>query len=270
LSKGLYTPAAVSIAHHFKPSTSQDIAYRKPGRPVLDPIRTSAIVPGVFGSYAIPMRNFPVSRKWARVDQLIEKCASDRKCGGTKLARIASSAEGVALVAALDVVNVEVNRALRYRRDILVYGKFDYWPSPAEILSKGSGDCEDYVILKMAVLRRLGIPASSMSLVVLQIHGKNAFHAVLSVATNNGILILDNVMDTVRSDKTIADYVPLFSLSTSRAWIHGKRAGTTEVAEASTPLSAVAPGEGTDGPQWAASLSQKNRAEKWEMRTSTF
>ena len=58
----------------------------------------------------------------------------------------------------------------------MVYGKLDYWAKPSEILERRAGDCEDFAILKMAALLRAGIPAQSMSLVVLQDRKRGFFH----------------------------------------------------------------------------------------------
>ena len=52
---------------------------------------------------------------------------------------------------------------------------------PAEILTRVSGDCEDFAILKMTGMIRAGIPANSLSIVVLRDNGRGVFHAVLAV-----------------------------------------------------------------------------------------
>jgi predicted transglutaminase-like cysteine proteinase len=252
-----------SVAHYVVESVSQ-------ANGDVDPIHTAAIVPGVFGSYAIPMRNFPVSRKWVKVYQAIDQCAAKAKCGGSALTRLVAKAEGRSFLDKIGMVNAEVNRLVRYRRDSLVYGKFDYWASPSEILAKGAGDCEDFAILKMAALRKLDIPASSMSLVVLQIRGKGVFHAVLALTTSRGTYILDNVADAVGHDTALSDYDPLFSLSVDRAWIHGRKAGAPRVADTIVSFNSIAPGEGVDGETPAAPIPGTEPAGRWELRASVF
>jgi hypothetical protein len=64
---------------------------------------------------------------------------------------------------------------------LVLYGKLDYWATPAEILLRGSGDCEDFAILKMTALIRAGLPGNTLSLVVVRDNGRGVFHAVLAV-----------------------------------------------------------------------------------------
>ena len=111
----------------------------------------------------------------------------------------------------LSFVNSSINRAIAYKKDSVVYGKFDYWAKPSEILERRAGDCEDFAILKMTALLRAGIPAQSMSLVVLQDRRRGFFHAVLSVSTGSGTFILDNLSNLVLRDSDLPDYVPLYS-----------------------------------------------------------
>ncbi|MGT2467572.1 transglutaminase-like cysteine peptidase (plasmid) [Mesorhizobium atlanticum] len=54
----------------------------------------------------------------------------------------------------LSFVNSTVNRLIAYKKDSLVYGEFDYWAKPLEILDRRAGDCEDFAILKMTALQR--------------------------------------------------------------------------------------------------------------------
>ena len=213
--------------------------------PGIDPMQTAAIIPGVFGSVAIPMRNFPVSARWTPVYRAITNCSADA-CGGTNAGfrDIVKTAQGKGFREKLAGINRGVNGLITYRRDKAVYGSVDYWAKPAEILGRGAGDCEDFAILKMAALLAAGIPAQSMSLVVLQDHHKGVFHAVLSVATGSGTFILDNVRNNVVKDTSLSSYVPLYSFSTDRAWIHGSKSGNAQLAEMKGGLSAIAPGEG--------------------------
>ena len=214
--------------------------------PGIDPIKTAAIVPGVFGSVAIPMRNFPVAGRWAAVYGEISACSGTDKCGdnGAAFAALVSSVRDKKFLDKLDAVNRTVNRLITYRKDEAVYGDIDYWAKPAEILAGGVGDCEDFAILKMAALIEAGVPAQSISMVVLQDRSRNVFHAVLSVATQSGNFILDNLSSTVARDAAYRSYVPLYSFSTDRASIHGARSGSPQIATANGNLAAITPGEG--------------------------
>jgi len=215
------------------------------GNPGIDPVKTAAIIPGVFRSFAISMKNFPVSARWAPIYRAVSACASNG-CGSKNqaFAKMVDSARQAGFLAKLERVNRGVNGLIAYRRDKAVYGSLDHWAKPAEILNRGAGDCEDFAILKMTALIGAGVPAQSMSLVVLQDSQKGVFHAVLSVATGSGIFILDNVRNNVVKDTSLPSYVPLYSFSTDRAWIHGSKTGGSQVAEAKGGLASIAPGEG--------------------------
>jgi predicted transglutaminase-like cysteine proteinase len=217
-----------------------------PGDAGIDPIQTAAIIPGVFGSVALSMHNFPVSARWAPVYQAIVGCTANSACErkSAAFARLVATAQGKGFSEKLSFVNSAINHMIAYRSDSVVYGKLDYWAKPEEVLEKRAGDCEDFVILKMTALLRAGIPAQSMALVVLQDRKRGFFHAVLSVSTASGTFILDSLDNTVLRDSDLPDYVPLYSFSTDRAWIHGSRSGNAQVAEIKGGLSTVAPGEG--------------------------
>ena len=70
------------------------------------------------------------------------------------------------------------------------------------------------------------------------------FHAVLAVSTGSGTFILDNTLNTVVLDTSLPSYVPLYSFSTDRAWIHGSRKGGAKLVAFKGGLGSVAPGEG--------------------------
>ncbi|TPK85384.1 transglutaminase-like cysteine peptidase [Mesorhizobium sp. B2-4-17] len=224
-------------------STAQD-------NPGIDPMQTATIIPGVFGSVALSMHNFPVSARWAPVYQAISSCTPDSDCGRKSqiFANIVSIARGKPFSEKLSFVNSSINHFIAYKSDIDVYGKLDYWAKPSEVLANRAGDCEDFAILKMTALLQAGIPAQSMSLVVLQDRKRRFFHAVLAVSTASGAFILDSLGNKVLRDSDLPDYQPLYSFSTDRAWIHGTKAGAAQVADLKGNFQSVAPGEGlTDG-----------------------
>ncbi|MBN9549269.1 MAG: transglutaminase-like cysteine peptidase [Alphaproteobacteria bacterium] len=225
--------------------------------PGIDPIQTAAIIPGVFGSVALSMRNFPVAARWAPVYRAIVDCTAGSACDreSPAFAEIIKIASDKGFRDKLAFVNSSINRLIAYRKDSVVYGKLDYWATPSEVLEHRAGDCEDFAILKMAALLRAGIPAQSMSLVVLQDRRRKFFHAVLSVSTGSGAFILDSLGNAVMRDSDLPDYVPLYSFSTDRAWIHGSRSGA-QIADIAGGFATVAPGEGSPEPSADWSLRQ--------------
>ena len=129
--------------------------------PGVDPMKTGAPAAGVFGSITFPIHSFPVTKRWAVIMRGISECAVVGACAGRSelLDRIASETEGRTLAEKVGIVNSLINNGIRYRADRSLYGNLDHWATPAEILVRGSGDCEDFAILKMTALIRAGLPA---------------------------------------------------------------------------------------------------------------
>ncbi|MGE3147664.1 MAG: transglutaminase-like cysteine peptidase [Pseudorhodoplanes sp.] len=106
-------------------------------------------------------------------------------------------------------INRAVNLAIRPMSDIAQHGTPDVWTSPLKTLSTGLGDCEDYAILKFAILRAAGIAEDDLRLVIVHELHAPADHAILSVRLNGRWLILDNrrltmMDDTVSAARAIA------------------------------------------------------------------
>lgn len=90
-------------------------------------------------------------------------------------------------------VNAAVNAAIRPMSDFDIYGKDEVWTYP----DQGVGDCEDYVLEKRRQLAAIGIPLSSLLITVVR-KPDGEGHAVLTLRTDRGDLILDNLRDDVR------------------------------------------------------------------------
>jgi predicted transglutaminase-like cysteine proteinase len=96
------------------------------------------------------------------------------------------------LAALLSAVNLSVNRALIPVTDHSHWGVVDLWSYPTD----GLGDCEDYQLLKRRMLIDAGLPRRALRMtVVIDENGEG--HAVLTVRTDRGDLILDNKSDEV-------------------------------------------------------------------------
>ncbi len=88
-------------------------------------------------------------------------------------------------------VNYSVNKAIKPLTDYEIHGVEERWSYPRNV-----GDCEDYVLLKRNMLMRAGFsPADLLITVVRQPDGSG--HAVLTVRTDLGDYILDNMRDKV-------------------------------------------------------------------------
>lgn len=91
----------------------------------------------------------------------------------------------------LKAVNDGVNHSIAATTDAALYGKDEYWTIP-----KTAGDCEDFVLLKRQMLMKLGVPETSLLITV--VHDENGdSHAVLTVPTEGGDLVLDNRRDEI-------------------------------------------------------------------------
>jgi len=106
-----------------------------------------------------------------------------------------------------------------YVLDIDNYGLEDYWAVPREFLYN-NGDCEDYAITKLFSLRWLGYPDEALRIVVLQDTNLRVPHAVLAVAAQQDIMILDNQIQEVVSHKDNVHYAPVYSINEQHWWIH--------------------------------------------------
>ncbi|KUM26294.1 transglutaminase [Mesorhizobium loti] len=212
----------------------------------VDATKTAAISPGVFRSVALSMRSFPVATRWASIYRAIVECSDHDDCSrrGSSYSNMVEIARRKGLEEKLSFVNSTINRMIAYKTDNAVYHNVDYWAKPSEVLERRAGDCEDFAILKMTALLSADVPASDMSLVVLQDRKRGFFHAVLAIRTSEGAFILDNLSNIVLKDSELPDYQPLYSFSTDQAWIHGAKAGMPRVADIRGGMAAVSPGEG--------------------------
>jgi predicted transglutaminase-like cysteine proteinase len=89
-------------------------------------------------------------------------------------------------------VNQSVNRAIEPMTDQDHWGMVDRWDIPTD----GKGDCEDYVLLKRKLLVERGFPRQAL-LVTVVVDGHGDGHAVLTVKTDHGDFVLDNMRDDV-------------------------------------------------------------------------
>jgi len=88
-------------------------------------------------------------------------------------------------------VNYTVNSSITPMTDQEIYGVEERWAYPRTV-----GDCEDFVLLKRKMLIKKGFdPSDLLITVVLQPNGEG--HAVLTVRTDRGDFVLDNMRNKV-------------------------------------------------------------------------
>ena len=170
--------------------------------------------PDVFNSVALPINRTSLDQRWRKV--------SNAPVGGAPASYAANLADRDP-IEKLEAVNRYVNARVRFVDDIRQYGVADRWTNAAETLRRGRGDCEDYAIAKLQLLRRAGFAEKDLYFVILRDALRRADHAVLVVRAEGRLLVLDNGTDRLIDSHEMPDYRPIFSFSGDQAWIHGYR-----------------------------------------------
>jgi predicted transglutaminase-like cysteine proteinase len=144
----------------------------------------------------------------------VEMCAREPKeCQalGARKTRLALSPERWTL---LYQVNAFVNGKIAPVSDEELYGKPEHWTFPTD-----AGDCEDYLLLKKRYLEGLGFPAAAL-LITVVLDEKSEGHAVLTVTTDKGDLVLDNRRnDVLRWNDTSYSFLKRQSAEDPRQWV---------------------------------------------------
>ena len=182
--------------------------------------------PDVFGSVALRLTRAPLMDRWQRVRQA-------RLAGSS--ARYAQSLADLDEVERLEAVNRYVNDRVQFIDDRKQYGRADVWSAAADTLTRGRGDCEDYAIAKLQMLRRAGFSDRNLYLVIVKDLVSRGDHAVLVVRAAGQMYVLDNGTSKLLNSEEIRDYRPILSFAAAGgAWTHGYRVRSAPVNIAST------------------------------------
>lgn len=88
-------------------------------------------------------------------------------------------------------VNNQINTTITPLTDLEIWGQMEVWSYPTNV-----GDCEDFALLKRRLLIKAGInPGNLLITVVKQPNGEG--HAILTVRTDRGDFILDNLVGRI-------------------------------------------------------------------------
>lgn len=154
-----------------------------------------------------------------------EMAALEKACEGTncknkeKWDALLSELKDKPLKEKLDGVNSFFN-AVTYISDTDNYGKDDYWATPYEMMARG-GDCEDYAIAKYISLKRLGVPESSMRImIVVDNNLGGVMHAILQVTDGKTRYLLDNQASSVTAAADVFHYQPVYALNGQQWWAY--------------------------------------------------
>jgi predicted transglutaminase-like cysteine proteinase len=153
------------------------------------------------GQTSQPVGHYEFCRRFS------DEC-SERSSGGSRV-RLTP-----ALWNELVAVNASVNLTIKAATDDEIFGRAEYWAYP-DI----AGDCEDMVLAKRRTLIEKGWPAGTLLItVVRQVNGEG--HAVLTVLTDRGDLILDNLEPRILVwSETDYTYVKRQSETYAGAWM---------------------------------------------------
>jgi len=121
----------------------------------------------------------------------------------------------------LTMTNRRINSAITPKTDMEIWGVNELWSYPETV-----GDCEDYVLLKRHVLIQAGFsPSNLLITVVKQPNGDG--HAVLTVRTSQGDLILDNMRNEILNWRdTVYTFLKRQSTRHAGRWEDISRDGT--------------------------------------------
>ncbi len=127
----------------------------------------------------------------------------------------------------LKKVNDFFNQRIEFVDDQSVWSQADYWATPLELLARGKGDCEDYVIAKYFSLLQLHIPNERLRLIyvkakvgsssnpILQAHMVLAYYASPDAEPQ----ILDNLISEIRPASRRNDLQPVFSFNNQGVFV---------------------------------------------------
>lgn len=112
-------------------------------------------------------------------------------------------------------VNKTVNDAVKPMTDFDIYGKEEVWAYP----DQGVGDCEDYVLEKRRELMKAGVSLANLLITVVRKPDGDG-HAVLTLRTDQGDFVLDNLNDRVIPwYETGYTYLKRQSISHTGRWV---------------------------------------------------
>jgi predicted transglutaminase-like cysteine proteinase len=119
-------------------------------------------------------------------------------------------------LSALREINEEVNDEIEPVSNLDHWGTIlDHWDYPAD----GKGDCKIYALWKRKRLLDLGFPRQALLMTIVRDLDGNG-HTILTVKTDRGDLVLDNMVGEIRFwDETGYKFVKRQSQSDPNVWV---------------------------------------------------
>lgn len=207
-----FVPAKLPAAVFFRPAIASPAPSQSIEMP--QPTAPQSGRPDVLGTVALKLQGSRLDGKWRSVYHA--------PVHGRAL-QFARNLRSDTAVQRLDEVNRYVNRAVQFVADSRQYGRTDYWATAGETLRRGKGDCEDYAIAKLQMLRQAGFNDRDLYLVIARDLVRRDDHAVLIVRANERLYVLDNGTDELLDGSEAHDYRPIVTFASSSVWTHGYR-----------------------------------------------
>lgn len=116
----------------------------------------------------------------------------------------------------LNTVNRHVNRTIQPISNFDHWGTLlDHWDYPKD----GKGDCKIYALWKRKLLMDAGLPRQALLMTIVRDQDGEG-HTILTVKTNRGEFILDNLRDDIRSwDETGYRFLKRQSQQNPNVWV---------------------------------------------------
>ncbi|MGD9869167.1 MAG: transglutaminase-like cysteine peptidase [Hyphomicrobiales bacterium] len=184
---------------------------------------------GVFGSIPLKATISPYAAKWTdlkeRVERERETYAACERGDGACTPRVKAwqdslaSLRGRPQLEQIGMLNRRINSLIAYRDDQQAFGRKDHWATPLESLN-GSGDCEDYAILKFYSLLQLGFSDGQIRLAIVRDTRRRLLHAVTTVEIDGRVYVMDNLFDDPVEHHHVLKYAPSFTGNLADQWVH--------------------------------------------------
>ena len=178
---------------------------------------SSILTAPIAGLAAVPVHVMPASSVAADVPagyvsfclRFADQCAAPAKDAPQSIVLTPATWE------MLNKVNLATNESLWPEDDQRHYGRAEFWTIPAD----GYGDCEDSALTKRKALIADGLPEAALRIAVV-ITPDHERHAVLSVVTDRGDYVLDNLKDQIIPwDRTGYTWIERQDPSRATGWV---------------------------------------------------
>jgi predicted transglutaminase-like cysteine proteinase len=173
----------------------------------------SASLPKMYNSVGIAVAHSPFDAKYLRA--AVPASGAQWSSIVRQAQRIENPQQRIAFI------HTFVISYIQYAEDIDVYGTRDYWATPAETLARRRGDCEDFAILELMLLKGSGIPATDIYFTVGADLIARRDHALLSVLIGNSMWALDQRAPSPFLTTSMTDFRPILTLQGRQVWLHG-------------------------------------------------